>query len=244
MKSAPLSTAEKIAKEHFQRGCELLQAKKYDEAVTEFQNALALDQDGKLGYARREEPGTAYLERGTLALRNSHFAAAMPDLERAAHLLPKEAKAFSRLGAAWTGQRRWDQAVKSLTTAIEIEHDAQDYDARGRAYRKLNLPEKAVADFHRAAELDPKIASAYAGLYDIYRDQNDLDRAIQEISKAVEICRRDPAVDFRELDALQRRAWAYLKLKRNDEAASIWSGSSNLPSRARTGATAMTCSMS
>ena len=135
------------------------------------------------------------------ALRNQDFAAAVPDLEQAAKFMPNEAKVFSRLGAAWSGQNRWDRAVESYTTAIQIEHHPLDYQARGQAYLKLGRVDDAIADFHQSVKLDPKNAKAYAELCDIYLDKDDPQRAIQEISKAVQICQDDPKANFREFSA-------------------------------------------
>ncbi len=165
------------------------------------------------------DAGKVYLERGTRALSNQDFVAAVPDLEQAAKFMPKEAKVFSRLGAAWSGQKRWDRAVESYTTAIQIEHDPLDYEARGNAYRTLGKLDSAIADFHRSVELDPKNARAYARLCDIYLDKHDPHSAMQEISKAVQICRDDPRANFREFSARLLRASAYLELGEIDDAA-------------------------
>ena len=163
--------------------------------------------------------GDACLERGTQALSKLDFAAAVPDLEQAAKLMPKDAKVFSRLGAAWSGQNRWDRAVESYTKAIEIEHHPLDYMARGQAYRKLDRIDDAIADFQQSAELDPKNAKAYAELCDIYLDKEEPLRAIDEISKAIEICQGDAKANFREFTALHLRAYAYLNLGKIDNAA-------------------------
>jgi tetratricopeptide (TPR) repeat protein len=162
--------------------------------------------------------GQTFLERGRQDLGKSDFAAAVRDLEQAAKLLPKEAKVFSRLGAAWSGQKQWDRAVESYSAAIEIEHHPLDYMARGQAYRELQRPDAAVADFHRSVELDPNNAQAYADLCDIYLDKNDAESAIREINKAVDICRSDPNAGPGEFAARHFRALAYLKLGKTDEA--------------------------
>ena len=173
----------KLAKTHFQHGCDLLEAKSYDEAIDEFKQAVPLDRDGRLGYATRPEFGRACLERGTRALVSQDFAAAVPDLELAAKLLPKEAKVFSRLGAAWSGQKEWQRAVECYTTAIEIEHHALDYEARGKAYRAVRALDKAIADFRQSVTLDPKNASAYNNLCNVYLVKHDPQSAIREIQQ-------------------------------------------------------------
>ncbi|MEI8374587.1 MAG: tetratricopeptide repeat protein [Planctomycetota bacterium] len=167
----------------------------------------------------RPKNGEAFLERGTQTLSNQDFVAAIPDLEQAAKFMPREAKVFSRLGAAWSGQKRWDKAVESYTTAIEIEPHPLDYEARGRAYRALRSLDNAIADFRQSVELNPKNAQAYAELGDAYLDKENPVSAIPELSKAVQICRTDPKANFREFSACHLRAYAYLKLGKIDDAA-------------------------
>jgi serine/threonine protein kinase/Tfp pilus assembly protein PilF len=216
---------ESLPEKHFQHGSELLNAKKYDEAISEFKQAIQLDPGGTLGYAKRPDYGNAYLERGTQALTSQDFAAAVPDLEQAAIFLPKEAKVFSRLGAAWSGQKRWDRAVESYTAAIQIDLSNQakphalDYQARGQAYQAIHATDNAIADFRQCTALDPKNAQAFAKLADAYLDKEDPENAIRSIDHAIQICRDDPNANVREFSARHLRAYAYLKLGKNDEAA-------------------------
>src|SRR5208337_1165574 len=76
-----------------------------------------------------------------------------------------------------------------------------------------------IADFHKSVELDPKNAKAYAELSDIFLDKDDPESAIQEISKAIQICRDDSQANFREFSARHLRAYAYLKLGKIGDAA-------------------------
>ena len=165
------------------------------------------------------DDGNACLERGTQALSNRDFAAAVPDLEKAAKLIPGEAKVFSRLGAAWFGQKQWERAVQNYTKAIQIKPHPLDYQARGQAYRRLDKLDTAIADFRQSVELDATNAQAYADLGDIYLDKKDPQSAVQALSKAVQICRSGPNANCREFLALNLRASAYLDLGKNDDAA-------------------------
>jgi tetratricopeptide (TPR) repeat protein len=216
---------ESLVKKHFQHGCELLDAKRYDEAIKEFTQTILLDPDGTLGYARRPEYGEAYMERGTQELHNENFVAAVPDLEQAAEFMPSNAKVFSRLGAAWSGQKRWDRAMENYTIAIQIEHDPVDYQARGQAYLNLDKLDNAIADFYQSVKLDPKNVRAYADmryayLGYAYMGKKDPESAVQALNKAVQICHGEPNANSRvEFIAHHLRASAYLDLGKTDEAA-------------------------
>jgi serine/threonine protein kinase len=165
------------------------------------------------------QEGNAYLASGTKALENKNFATAVADLERASKLLPRDARIFSRLGAAWLGRQQWDKAVASYTTAIEIEPFDNDYLCRGRAYLELKATDKAIADFAAAVRLNPSNAAAYVALGDAHLDQDEASHAIAAFSEAIRICASDPGANFPQLTVRLLRANAYLSLGKKAEAA-------------------------
>jgi serine/threonine protein kinase/Tfp pilus assembly protein PilF len=166
--------------------------------------------------ARRE--GEALLASGTEFLKNNKYAAAAKDLERAGKLLPRNFRVFSRLGAAWAGLHEWDKAVKSYTTAIEIDPDSNDYLNRGRAYLELKDTDKAMADFTSAVRLNPNNARAYVERGDVYLDKQDITNAIADYSAAIGICTSDASA-YSQLNARLLRAGAYLSAGKKNEAA-------------------------
>ena len=62
-----------------------------------------------------------------------------------------------------------------LTTIV-----AQPYEAKGQN-------ERAVADFSKALDIDPRLAKAYYNRAAAYRAKSEIDRAIADYSKAIEV---------------------------------------------------------
>ena len=158
----------------------------------------------------QERLGEALLAQGTEALQKRDFAAAVTDLQRAGKIRPRDARVFSRLGAACSGQKQWDQAVAALTPAILIDPYDGDYLSRGRAYMELNTADKAIADFKEAVRLNPKNAAAYVALGDAAVAKNDAAGAIAALGEAITISSSDPQANALQVNARYMRASAYL----------------------------------
>jgi tetratricopeptide (TPR) repeat protein len=62
--------------------------------------------------------------------------------------------------------------------------------------------DRAIADFDKAIELNPRLAQAHNGRGLAYRDKNELDKAIADFSKAIEL-------DPNSAEAYFNRAYAY-----------------------------------
>ena len=98
----------------------------------------------------------------------------MPDLEQAAKSCLQEAKVFSRLGAAWSGQKRMGQSGGKLFKGHSKSNTTPGLSRpAGRLTGNSDKLDNAIADFQQSVELDPKNAQAYAELCDIYLDKDD-----------------------------------------------------------------------
>ena len=58
--------------------------------------------------------------------------------------------------------------------------------SRGDLYARNDKPEKALADFDSAIDLDPDFAEAYAYRGIFYSDMGDVEQAVSDIEKALE----------------------------------------------------------
>ncbi len=167
--------------------------------------------------ARRE--GEALLASGTEFLKKQKFEAAAKDLQRAGKLMPRNFHVFSRLGAALAAQQRWDDAIKSYSTAIKIEPDSNDFLARGRVYIELKASDNAIADFVAAVNLNHYNAAANVELGDAYLDKDEFSDAIRAYSDAIRISASDPHANFPQWNARLLRAIAYLSASKKAQAA-------------------------
>lgn len=85
-----------------------------------------------------------------------------------------------------------DSSIKGCTAFLARDGEttpnrARAYTNRGLAYQTKGEPDRAIADYNRAIELDPKLAFAYSGRADAYKDRGELDRAIADYNRAIEL---------------------------------------------------------
>jgi len=180
---------------------------------------MRLDPEDALGWKARTEYHDAYFARGTWSLEKNDFAAAIADLERASKCTPADPRVFSRLGAAWSGQKQWERAVERFTLAIQIKPYDADHLNRGWAYRELQATDKAIADFREAIRLNPRNAAAHAALGDVYLDKDDATDAMTPLSEAIKIWTGDPNAAPLLVNAYSLRASAHLLSGDKDAAA-------------------------
>jgi tetratricopeptide (TPR) repeat protein len=77
-------------------------------------------------------------------------------------------------------------AIGCVTTQ-EVKKDADFYNNQGVAYDDKGQFDKAIANYNKAIELDPKHAMAYYNRGNSYYDKREYDKAISDYTKATEI---------------------------------------------------------
>jgi tetratricopeptide (TPR) repeat protein len=150
-----------------QRGLELGEKKKYDEAISAFTKALSLNPTYAEGYKNR---ANVYMEK-------KQYDAAIADYTKYIQLDPKSANIFHSRGRAYQLKKLYDQAISDYSKAIEIDPKAAYiYLDRGSAYYFKKAEHQAIQDYSRAIELDPKLVPAYQWRGDAHlaRKQKDL----------------------------------------------------------------------
>jgi tetratricopeptide (TPR) repeat protein len=218
------------AKAHYGRGRAHLGQHSYEAAVADFDRAIALDPDGDAARLSRKACAAAQLEQGTAALKQGHYDEAIAFFDRAGTYDSSNALVFGRRAAARLGKKQWDQAIRDYTAAIgaaQEKADRADYCVfRGIVYQRTGQLDKALADFAEAVRLDPGSAAAYAHRGDAYMAvfaatdaAADLARSVDDLSRAVEICRKTSQANYRLEDVLTLRAKCHMLRDEYDLAA-------------------------
>lgn len=107
-----------------------------------------------------------------------------------------------------SGIGRRDRALRSEEQARK---DKKESDRAKNDKKARDEYEKALKDFQRAVELDPKLPQAYNGIGFAYRKLGDYSKALDNYDRAL-------ALDPGFLDAIEYRGEACLGLNRIDEA--------------------------
>ncbi|MFF1415396.1 tetratricopeptide repeat protein, partial [Streptomyces sp. NPDC058289] len=177
------------------RGIRLYLCDRDEEALTEFDRAIAHNDRNAHSWARRGET-LRWLGR---------YDQAITDLTAALELDPAYAWALGTRGQAHLGAGRYNQAVSDLTAALELDPAyAWALATRGDAHRQMGRYDQAVSDLTAALELDSTFAWALGARGETHRQAGRYDQAVSDLTAALEL---DPTYAW----ALATRGDAHLE---------------------------------
>ena len=102
--------------------------------------------------------------------------------------------------------------IEFFTKSLEKEGaDKEVFKERGDVYNKLRQFDKAIADYNKAIEIDPKYINAYMFRGGVYHSLHQYDKAIADCTKAIEI-------DPKHKDAYHIRGFLYRFIMQYDKA--------------------------
>jgi len=104
------------AKKLKEEGNELVKKAKYQEAIDKYNEAIKLDRDP-----------TYFCNRAAAYCRLDQNDLAIQDCRTALSLDPTYAKAYGRMGVAFSGQTRYEEAVEAYKKAIELDPNTESY---------------------------------------------------------------------------------------------------------------------
>ncbi len=176
--SAALSTAlrELAAWAHNRRGELLAEADQPQQAMQDFQRAIALDANCSL----------AVHNRGVTLAEQNQFAAALRDFNRVIELNPGLAIAYRNRAELLAAVARTEEALADYDRAIEsLPDDAELYAARAYAGQRLGDFDRARDDLNRALEIAPDRPATWAQRGNLAADLGDYDAARADFERAV-----------------------------------------------------------
>ena len=185
LSAAPSRPMPAFADAYGNRGTLLAEMGRAEEALADFDRALALRPDNRRGplQPRRARwpisaaptrrwrdfhraialmPGMApaYYNRADVLLRIGRPDEALHDYDRSIALYPEIAVAHAGRGIAMKMLGRLDEALASLDQAIKLDPDlAEAHVNRGHVLEAQGRADEAKASFSRAGEIDPKFAA-------------------------------------------------------------------------------------
>ena len=120
----------------------------YDEAISDYNKALEINQS----YAE------AYRNRGNAYFYKRQYDQAISDYNKALEINPKYAKAYNNRGVIYRLKGQYDQAISDYDKALEIDAGYADaYNNRGVAYYFKGEYEKSWEDVKKAQNLGHQI---------------------------------------------------------------------------------------
>lgn len=156
-----LTTKEFVVERLLNEGLEKLGEKKYQEALQNFDQALAMN-------PRHER---AYRMRGDLLRQLGEDQKAINDYSQAIKQNPDFSTTYINRGKAYEAVGDYRKAIADYTQAIELyPEDGFGYSHRGAVYTKLGENQKAIADLNKAIEFNPDRPEAYLYRGNFYRN--------------------------------------------------------------------------
>ncbi len=155
-----------------------VKARQFDEAISLFQQAIALDE---FNVKLHESLVSAYV----LA---KEFEPATAQLERILRIAPQNVNAMINLGAMYNKIGKHAEAVAVLRKAITKDKDSSHgYYNLGIAQRHLNDLVMAAWAYREAIRIDPQMADAHQNLGNVLLEMGQLKQAIGHYEAALAI---------------------------------------------------------
>jgi tetratricopeptide (TPR) repeat protein len=163
---------------HNRRGETLADAQHTDEALKDFQAAIAMDANCSLALHNRAV---------TLAQRNQ-YAAALRDFNRVIELNPGLAVAYRNRAELLAALGRSEEAIADYNRALEsMPEDAALFRARAHAHQRLGNFSSAATDIARAIELAPRDPDGFTQRGNLAAEQGKFEQACADFRHAIEI---------------------------------------------------------
>jgi len=96
---------------------------------------------------------------------------------------------WAYLGDAYTGGKKYPEAIEAFQKALAIKPDSVSYhNALANAYNKANQPDKSIAEYTQAAQMDPAgAATAYFNIGIVNYNASRSDDAVAAFDKSVQL---------------------------------------------------------
>lgn len=190
------------ARAHNDRGDMLLKLDRFEEALAEYDTAVALD----------PALAAAHNSRG-VALRNlARWEDALESYERAIALQPRDALTWHNKAVVLWHLGRHEEQLVAAEQALHLNPRLDKaHNSRGLALQELKRVDDALAAYGRALELNPQYFHAINNRGTLHLEQGQYELALADFDRAVEI---DPT----QAPAHENRANALTALGRSSEA--------------------------
>lgn len=165
--AAPLTTATQFV----DRGNDLLDRGRTDEAISDFNRAIALD----------PKNATALANRGIAQIWKGEVTAAIEDLDAAARIAPSHPVIFRARGLIAEQKGDYRGAIEAYTSALAVQPGHSfALGHRAISYREIGNDDAALTDSEAALELNPQWVDLYVLRANIFRARGNVEEALKQ----------------------------------------------------------------
>lgn len=193
---------------HYNLALSLLRQENYNEAISEFRNAIDAAEVGRIAARSHAYLGQIYFGR-------ENFEMAADELEKAVTLAPDNATFLYNLGMAYLRLNRSQDALRNFERSLETgSSENRVYRRLAEAFLQMDQPSLAIQALRRAIDNNSEDVSALFKLADIYKNQKDLLNASEIYKRIVNITTGDSYT----VDALIELGEIHIDLERYRDA--------------------------
>lgn len=205
-------TGQELGLAHYHKGWRLFQKRQYEQAVSEFDEAIRLRAEltfsyndrgaalqilGKLDAALRDfedairtDPSyaLAYANRGSIELIRNQPDKAIADATVAIRLNPRLPRAYWVRAGGYELKVQWSEVIADCTTALGINPKFDGcLDRRGFAYARTGRTDLALADYDESLRIAPQSIWTLTARGNLHKDKQMLDLAVADYSEAIRL---------------------------------------------------------
>ncbi|HUU43594.1 MAG TPA: tetratricopeptide repeat protein, partial [Planctomycetota bacterium] len=168
---------------HLDRGRDLFEAKRYDEALAELEKSLA----------RRDDYAETYYTCAYVRVEQNRLEEAIPYFEKAIALDPGHYHAHNNLGIVLSRLGRPEAALVHFGAALRIDpRQAATHVNLGIVLNQLGRPEAALVHLEAALRIDPRQAATHANLGIVLSQLGKTDEAVRHFARSAEMDPTNP----------------------------------------------------
>ena len=128
-----------------------------------------------------------YVIKGENNYSTKQWDEIIADCTKTIELIPKDAAAYKKRGAAYHAKGDYDKAIADFNNMM-LSSNFDAYYCRGAAYAGKGDYDKAIADFNNMIALDPNDSLGYfARGFLVYNAKGDYEKAIADYTKTIEL---------------------------------------------------------
>lgn len=132
------------------------------------------------------------------------YAAALPDLEKAAEAKPKDIATLQDLAIAQYNTGGYEAAAATYEKMLKIKADAFTQNNYGNVLRDWGETNKAkineaIAAYEKAIKMDKALAVAYVNLASVYSSQGQTDKAIETLDQGIKAVKAEDKPQLEEM---------------------------------------------
>ncbi len=167
-----------------QSGSDLIQRRRFEEAISVFQKVLQ----------KKADDEEAHFNLGFCFARLTQMDQALHHYSEAIRILPEYAEAHNNLGNLLARQGHVDKAMEHFKAAIlNSPENASAHNNLGTTLVRIGRIQEAIPSFEEASRLNTNYVEAHYNLGRAYQTQGRFQEAIRQYERAVQI---DPSFEY------------------------------------------------